>query len=107
MNKTKFQRIAVGSLLGLSALALLVAGCRTSHTEHADAAKPGTTALVADSGKGGAQLWTENCIRCHNIRSPSIYSDAEWDVAMHHMRTRANLTAEEHRKILEFLKSAN
>ena len=34
-------------------------------------------------------------------------SDAEWDVAMHHMRIRANLTAEEHRKILEFLKSAN
>lgn len=107
MNKTKIQRIAVGSLLGLSAVALLVVGCRTSHTEHAESGKPGAVAQVADSGKGGAQLWAQNCVRCHNIRSPSTYSDAEWDVAMHHMRIRANLTAEEHRKILEFLKSAN
>jgi len=107
MNKIKFQRIAFGSLLGLFAVALFVAGCRTSHTEHAEAAKAGTATQVASSGKGGAQLWTENCIRCHNIRSPSIYSDGEWEVAMHHMRIRANLTAEEHKKILEFLKSAN
>ena len=107
MNKIKFQRIAAGSLLGLAALALLVAGCRTSQSEHTGTAKPDAVAQVASSGKGGAQLWTENCIRCHNIRSPSTYSDAEWEVSMHHMRIRANLTAEEHKKILEFLKSAN
>ncbi len=52
-------------------------------------------------------MWSENCARCHNMRSPSSYSDTEWDVVMHHMRVRANLTAEEHKKILEFLKSAN
>ena len=57
--------------------------------------------------KGGSQLWSENCARCHNMRSPSSYSDAEWGVVMHHMRIRAILTAEEHKKILEFLKSAN
>ena len=107
MNQTKLQRISVGSLLGLFAIALLVAGCRTSHRERAEAAKPGAAAQVASFGKGGAQLWTENCVRCHNIRSPSTYSDAEWEVAMHHMRIRANLTAGEHKKILEFLKSAN
>ena len=107
MNKTKIQRIAVGSLCGLFAIALLVAGCRTSRTEQAEAAKPGAVAQVASSGKGGAQLWAENCVRCHNIRSPSTYSDAEWEVTMHHMRIRANLTAEEHQKILAFLKSAN
>ena len=59
------------------------------------------------STKGGAQLWAEQCSRCHNTRSPSSYSDAQWDVAVHHMRVRANLTAEESQKILEFLKSAN
>jgi cytochrome c5 len=107
MNKTAIRYIAAGSLLGLFATALLVAGCRTSHTEHAEATKPDAVTKIASSGKGGAQLWAENCIRCHNIRSPSIYSDAEWEVAMHHMRIRANLTAEEHKKILEFLKSAN
>jgi hypothetical protein len=107
MNRTRFHRIAVGGLIGLLAIALLVTGCRTSHTEHGGAANPGTVDQVANSGKGGAQLWAENCVRCHNIRSPSIYSDAEWEVAMHHMRIRANLTSQEHKKILEFLKSAN
>ena len=56
-------------------------------------------------GKSGAQLWAENCVRCHNIRSPSSLSPAQWEVAMMHMRVRANLTPEEHKKILEFLKS--
>lgn len=107
MNKTRIQQIAVGSLFGLFAMAALLVGCRTSHSAHSDAAKPTVVAQAKDSGKGGSQLWAENCIRCHNIRSPSIYSDAEWEVAMHHMRIRANLTAEEHKKILEFLKSAN
>jgi hypothetical protein len=57
------------------------------------------------TGKGGAELWAENCIRCHNIRSPGNYSPAQWEVVMMHMRVRANLTPEEHKKILEFLKS--
>lgn len=60
-----------------------------------------------ETGKSGTQLWSENCTRCHNDRSPASYSDAQWEVAMQHMRIRANLTAEEHRKILEFLQSAN
>ena len=59
------------------------------------------------TGKGVAELWAENCIRCHNIRSPSSYSPAQWDVIMMHMRVRANLTPEEHKKILEFLKSGS
>jgi len=57
--------------------------------------------------KSGAQLWGENCKRCHNVASPSDYSDAQWDVVGMHMRVRANLTAEEIGKIVEFLQSAN
>jgi hypothetical protein len=57
------------------------------------------------TGKSGAELWADNCVRCHNIRSPSNYSPAQWEVIMMHMRVRANLTPEEHKKILEFLKS--
>jgi hypothetical protein len=57
------------------------------------------------TGKSGAQLWSENCVRCHNIRSPSNYSPAQWEVVMMHMRVRANLTPNEHKKILDFLKS--
>jgi nitrate/TMAO reductase-like tetraheme cytochrome c subunit len=47
-----------------------------------------------------------NCLRCHNIRPPTMYSDAQWDVILHHMRLRANITGQEQRAILEFLKSA-
>ena len=57
--------------------------------------------------KGGAQVWAENCIRCHNLRHPRERSDREWDIIMHHMRVRANLSAEEHRLIRQFLVSAN
>lgn len=57
--------------------------------------------------KGGAQLWAQSCVRCHNIRSPSMYSDKEWDVIAHHMRVRANLTKEETEAIREYLKSGN
>lgn len=57
--------------------------------------------------RGGAQLWAQNCAKCHNVRSPSAYSDREWDIAVHHMRVRANLTKEEYEAIREFLKSGN
>lgn len=57
--------------------------------------------------KGGAQLWGENCVRCHNVPSPSIYSDQQWDLVTTHMRIRANLTAAETTKIIEFLQMAN
>ena len=62
---------------------------------------------AAPVGKSGAQLWVEQCQRCHNVRSPSSYSPAQWEVAMLHMRVRANLTPEQHRKILEFLKAGS
>ena len=57
--------------------------------------------------KSGAQLWGENCIRCHNTPSPETFSDPEWDVAVMHMRIRANLTEDEAVKIAAFLKTAN
>lgn len=65
-----------------------------------------TTSSLADA-KSGAQLWGENCIRCHNVPSPETFSDSEWDVAVMHMRVRANLTENEAVKIADFLKTAN
>ena len=105
----KITRLGTFNALGataMAAFALLAAGCQTTQTEHVGQ-KAQAKAEAKDTGKGGGQLWAENCTRCHNNRSPSTYNDAEWDVAMHHMRIRANLTAEESKKILEFLKSAN
>ena len=65
-------------------------------------------AVSSDSymGLSGEELWSNNCLRCHNIRPPTMYSGAQWDVIVHHMRIRANITGQEQRAIVEFLKSA-
>ena len=86
----------------LAAASWLAVGCSTDK-QPGPIAGEGTT----PAAKGGAELWAENCVRCHNIRSPSSYSPAQWEVVMMHMRVRANLTPEEHKKILEFLKSGS
>lgn len=80
--------------------AALVYGCE----ENKPAGKPTT---MASSTKGGAQLWADYCMRCHNLRPPTEFTNTEWSVVVHHMRVRANLTGEEQTKILEFIQSAN
>ncbi len=55
----------------------------------------------------GATLWAQRCGQCHNLRAASEYSDAQWAVAMHHMRVRVPLTGEEQRNILAFLQASN
>jgi len=57
--------------------------------------------------KSGAQLWGENCIRCHNTPSPVDFNDAQWKTIGLHMQDRANLTKDEAEKIVAFLQSAN
>jgi hypothetical protein len=57
-------------------------------------------------GKEGSQLWSENCGRCHNAPGASNYSSEHWEVIGTHMRMRAHITADETRKIVEFLQSA-
>ncbi len=69
--------------------------------------EPGAPVAVPPMRKDGARAWAQNCMRCHNIRDPQERSDREWEIIVHHMRVRANLTADEHRLILEFLKAAN
>jgi len=59
------------------------------------------------ANKSGAQLWGENCNRCHNAPDPKTYSDDQWDAATEHMRQKAILTNTEINKIRVFLKSAN
>lgn len=85
-------------------VALVVAACSSSPS---GPAAPGQPAAATPAAKGGAQLWQESCSRCHNIRSPSEFSNTEWEILVHHMRFRANLTGQEERRILEFTKSAN
>ncbi len=82
----------IGVIVSVSII-LSVAGCSA-------------TSKVAEN-RSGAQLWGENCVRCHNAPTPATLSDWEWEVAVSHMKMRANLTDLESEKIVEFLKSVN
>jgi cytochrome c5 len=101
------------SLLALTGWCV-VAGCESekaaapagSAAEAAPSTQP-IHASASSSDKSGSQLWAETCSRCHNFRPPQYYSDAQWDLIVHHMRLRANLTGGEARKITEFLQASN
>jgi len=99
--------IVLGAFAATCSLAAIV-GCQATATTATAGATtiPAGTAPAVVSGKSGAQIWSENCGRCHNIRSPSSYNAVQWEVAVHDMRVRANLTGEEQRKVTEFLKAA-
>ena len=91
---TRMKQIIIFAIIigFLATVALNFAGCKASEKVQA---------------KSGAQLWGENCVRCHNGPSPSAYNDQDWETIGAHMRVRANLGADEVEKIVEFLKSAN
>jgi len=55
----------------------------------------------------GSKAWSENCARCHNMRSPSDLRDDQWVTTVFHMRVRAGLTGQETRDILTFLQGSN
>jgi len=99
-------KLSVGVLI-IGAIGL-ACGCESSSSDNNKADKNDVQKMsTASSEKTGSELWSETCTRCHNARPPDQYSDAQWDVIVHHMRLRANLTGGEARKIAEFLKSAN
>ena len=55
------------------------------------------------AAKPGAQLWAENCQRCHNTPSPNTFSHEQWITVGMHMQTRAQLTDMDRDKIVAFL----
>ena len=84
-----------------------ITGCASKSSTKPTASAAATQPTVVAVEKSGAQLWSENCMRCHNLRSPETFSPIQWELAVHHMRMRANLTGQEARKITEFLRSAS
>ena len=53
--------------------------------------------------KSGAQLWGENCNRCHNAPSMEQYSKEQWTIIGTHMKLKAGLTHDEMTKVVSFL----
>ncbi len=109
MKTNSHKSIRILFIVGLSWAALL--GCKTEQQVADREPEPVAMTQIGDEVSsaftGGAQLWAQNCIRCHNIRNPASLSDRQWEIVLHHMRVRAGLTADEHALILEFLKAAN
>ena len=50
----------------------------------------------------GAKLWPVYCNACHSARPGSDFSPAEWQMILMHMRTQANLPAEDANAILTY-----
>ena len=96
-------KLFLGLILGLilAAMALMPTGCAS------DSKQAATTQPAQASAKGGAQLWSDNCARCHNLPSPSHYGPMQWEVTVHAMRVRAGLPGEDAKAISDFLKSAS
>ncbi len=90
----KTKKSLINIVLGISfSIALFTVGCSSVQEESIQ--------------KSGAQLWGENCVRCHNAPSPTAFSDVQWETIGQHMRIRANLTAMQTDKVVDFLKMAN
>lgn len=51
----------------------------------------------------GAELYALHCNRCHPERYATERTSDQWKTILLHMRTRANLPAEQARAILQFL----
>ena len=94
------------TLMAVIALALPV-GC-VNQDAPAGAGPAQTSPVVASAAqRSGAQLWADNCSRCHYARPPQSFSETQWEVIVHHMRLRADLTGQEARAITEFLKASD
>jgi hypothetical protein len=85
------------------ALLIVAAGCQND--DGADGTQPKQLSVAPQ--KGGAELWAENCSRCHNLRPPDSYNDAQWQTVVQHMRLRANIDGSDARSIAEFLKASH
>lgn len=106
MKLTKIARTKV-RFPGLHVLGLLVfaAGCASGTSEgpalEPEAANPGQ--LIA----AGAEVYGNNCARCHNARAAAEKTDLEWNLIVAHMRARANLTGGQARAVQAFLATVN
>jgi mono/diheme cytochrome c family protein len=65
--------------------------------------KPADPKPVKKKTLTGAELYSINCNRCHQERYPMERTSAQWSTLMLHMRVRANLPADQAKKILRYL----
>jgi hypothetical protein len=113
LHTHRFPAAAARVLLATLITAATLLGCQSSPPPPAPATTSAPALLNAAPADdaadkqpvGPAQMWSQTCNRCHNLRSPDSYSGTEWSLVMTHMRIRGYLTGEDQRAIQEFLQS--
>jgi mono/diheme cytochrome c family protein len=95
--KATLSRNIVARLLAIALLALSAGRALAADSEQQQ----------RDLFRQGAKLWPVYCAQCHNARPGSEFSPVQWDVIMMHMRTQANLPANDARALTEYLKRSH
>jgi mono/diheme cytochrome c family protein len=95
--------------LGLALIAIAMCLLCSSLVAGADV-KPGKAAAPSKKAQKkpqkklrGAELYAIHCNRCHPERYATERTEAQWKTILLHMRTRANLPAEQAREIEKYL----
>src|ERR1043165_9630175 len=72
-------RWAAPVALAMVGLSLMAIGCRSSGeaSDRTAGEEKQWYLFQPPPKKAGAELWAENCTRCHNARPPEYYSDAQ------------------------------
>ena len=105
--------IRMATVVAIATTACGIAGCASHPAGKTVSAKQPASLpwpfVIHDPAKHqtGAELWAENCMRCHELRSPAQYKPGEWAVIIDYMRLKAGLTGEQARKIENFLKESS
>ncbi|MDA8377827.1 MAG: hypothetical protein M0Z50_12385 [Planctomycetia bacterium] len=112
MNIMNYKIAKSVVLVAAGAGLLVLAGCASNKTTKsaASASAPAVWPLTIKdpaAHESGAQIWAENCMRCHELRSPSQYTPAQWGIIIQYMRLKAGLTGTQAKKVLAFLQSAS
>lgn len=90
-----------------AALALGVGLALAAPAAAQEPSDPGEVPAQASLIAKGAQVYANQCGRCHNMRSSTERTDAEWKVIVSHMRTRGNMTKSEAEWVKAFLQATN
>jgi len=93
LNRIVFRRLLITLLICATTVPVNALGSASKNNE--------------GNARRGAQLWTDTCGSCHNLRSPDEFRPDQLRAVMAHMRIRAGLTGQDYRDILVFLIGEN
>jgi mono/diheme cytochrome c family protein len=100
MNRFRSRNPWAGVVAVLAAVVVVSASAIVAFAKNGDA-KPAKKKLT------GEELYAINCNRCHAERYATERTDAPWKTVILHMRTRAQIPAEDAKAILKYLQENN